>query len=85
MYEYPVTGIIIANEWDMDGNVTDVAVYTDNEEIYLVGKKAFAKDILKAVQKRVGIIGDIFKLSNGRKGIDIKSFKVIKGIEGGFN
>ena len=78
--EYPVTGIIIANEWDMHGNVTDVAIYADNEEVYLVGKKASAQDLLAAVQKRVRIIGKIFKLSNGRKGIEIKSFKVIKNM-----
>jgi len=84
-YGYPVTGIIIANEWDMNGNVTNVAIYADNEEIYLVGKKAPVQDLLAAVQKRVRIIGEIFKLSNGRKGIDIKSFKVVKGIDGRFN
>lgn len=84
-YEYPVTGVIIANEWDMNGNVTEVALYADNEEIYLVGKKASAEDLFNALQKRVRIIGEIFKLSNGRKGIDIKSFKVIKGSDGRFN
>jgi hypothetical protein len=83
--EHPVTGIIIANEWDMNGNVTNIAIYADNEEIYLVGKKASVEDLLAAVQKRVRIIGKISKLSNGRKGIDIKSFKVIKGINGRFN
>ena len=83
MHENPVTGIIIANEWDGDGNVTDVAIYADNEEIYLVGKKASAQDLLGSLQKRVSIVGEIFKLSNGRKGIDIKSFNVIKGIDRG--
>lgn len=83
--EYPVTGIIIANEWDRNGNVTNVAIYADNEEIYLVGKKTPAEDLLTAVQKRVRIIGKIFKLNNGRKGIDIKSFKVVKGINDRFN
>jgi hypothetical protein len=85
MVEYPVTGIIIANEWDMNGNVTNVAFYADNEEIYLVGKKTSAEDLLTAVQKRVRIIGNIFKLSNGRNGIDIKSFEIVKGINGRFN
>ena len=80
--EYPVTGIIIANEWDMNGKVTNVAIYADNEEIYFVGKKTSAEGLLTAVQKRVRIIGNIFKLSNGRKGIDVKSFEVIKGING---
>jgi len=84
-YEYLVTGIIIANEWDMNGNVTNVAIYADNEEIYLVGKKAPVQDLLAAVQKRVRIIGKIFKLSNGHKGIEIKSFKIIRGINGRFN
>lgn len=72
-----VTGIVIADGWDRDGNVTDVVVYADNEEIYLVGKMASALNLLDAVQKRVRIIGDVIKLSNGRKGIEIKSFKVV--------
>ena len=73
----PVTGIIIANAWDPDGNVTDVVVYADNEEIYLVGKEASNHNLLSAVQKRVRIIGDIIDLSNGRQGNHIKSFKVV--------
>lgn len=77
-YEYPVTGIIIANEWDMNGNVTDVVVYADDEQIYLVGEKAYDQGLLAAVQKRVRIIGEIFNLPNGRKGIEIQSYKVVK-------
>jgi hypothetical protein len=78
--EYSVTGIIIANEWDINGNVTNVAIYADDEEIYMVGKRGTAEDLLAAIQKRVRIIGKIFMLSNGRNGIDIKSCKVINGI-----
>jgi hypothetical protein len=80
--ESPITGIIIASEWDMRGNVTDVAVFADNEEIYLVGKKGPTHDLLSALQKRVRIKGEIIKLSNGRKGIDIESFKVTDSVEG---
>lgn len=83
--EYPVTGIIIANEWDMNGRVIDVVFCADNEEVYWINKKEPVQDLLSALQKRVRIIGEIFKLSDGRKAIDIKSFKIINSIDGRFN
>ena len=81
----PVMGIIIANEWDVDGNITDVVIYADNEEIYLVTKKESTQNLSDAVQKRVKILGEIIELSNGHKIIDVKSLKVIKDTDGRYD
>ena len=80
--EFPITGIIIANEWDLDGNATDVVIYADDEEVYWV-KKGPIQDLLNAIKKRVRIIGKSAKLANGRKQIDIKSFNVIEDTDQG--
>jgi len=77
-HDCSITGIIIANAWDRNGKVTGVAVYDNNEKIYLITKKTFIQDLLSAVQKRVRIIGKIIKMANGRRKIDVKSFKVIE-------
>ena len=39
-----ITGIILANQWDEDGNVIGVSVYTDLEEIYIVAQTKQIKE-----------------------------------------
>ena len=78
---YHVFGIIIANEWDVDGMATDAVIYADNEDVYLVKDKASVKYLLDAIQQNVKIWGEIVALPNGRKQIDMKSLQVIKSID----
>lgn len=80
-YGCPVTGLIIANKWDQDGNVIDVVIYGDDEAIYRVVNGGPNQDLLGAIQKQVSVAGDIIELANGRMGIAVKSFEVIKGID----
>jgi hypothetical protein len=77
-HEYPITGIVIANEWDAFGNITGVAIYADNEKIYFVGKNKYMKDLLDAIQEKVKVEGEIIQLAGGHEHIDIKSLQVIK-------
>ena len=39
-----ITGIILANQWDENGNVIGVSVYTDLEEIYIVAQTKQIKE-----------------------------------------
>jgi hypothetical protein len=72
---YSVTGLIIASEWNIDGNVAGVSVYADDEEIYLVKKRGSIQNLIEAVQKRVKIVGQITTLTNGSKCIDVQSIQ----------
>lgn len=73
-----VIGIIIADQWDVNGNVTGVAIYSDDEEVYRVDPNQCIKDLLDAIQKKVKATGEIVPLSGGRKGIHIKHIQVVK-------
>jgi len=74
-HNYSVTGLIIASDWDIDGNIADVAVYGDDEEIYLVKKRGSIQNLIEAVQKRVKIEGQITTTTNGSKCIDVQSIQ----------
>lgn len=67
----PIIGIIIANEWDTNGNITGVAIYSDNEDIYFVDQKKCHQNLLDKIQKRVKVKGEVIQLPGGRKCIDI--------------
>lgn len=75
-HTHSITGIVIANEWDVHGNVTGAAIYADNEKIFLVGENETMQDLLKAIQKKVKVDGEIIQLSDGHERIDIKSLKL---------
>jgi hypothetical protein len=79
-HAYSITGIVIANEWDVHGNVTGVAIYADNEKIYWVVNNENIQALIKAIQKKVNVEGEIIQLPDGHERIDIKSLKVVKGI-----
>ena len=80
-YGCPVKGLVIANKWDQDGNVTDVVIYADNEEVYRIVNRDPQQDLLGAIQKQVSVSGDIIKQANGRMAIAVKSFEVIKSVD----
>jgi hypothetical protein len=74
-----IVGIVIANGWDKDGNVTNVAIYSDNEEIYHIDQSEYLKDLLDKLQKRVRVTGEIVERANNQKRIAVDSLKVLMG------
>jgi len=83
--EYSVTGIILANGWDENGNITEVAIFSDNEEIYLVGKNECGQGLLNTIQKEVKVEGKIIQQTNGHKRIEIRSIQIIPAIDNHIN
>jgi len=75
--EYSVTGIILANGWDENGTITEVAIFADNEEIYVVAQNECTRGLLNTIQKKVKIEGKMVELTDGRKRIDIKSLQLM--------
>ena len=51
-----ITGIILANQWDEDGNVIGVSVYTDLEEIYIVAQTKQIKELVNLIHQKTGIL-----------------------------
>ena len=72
-----ITGIIIANDWDVHGNVTDIAIYSDNEEIFYIHHNSQKQSLIDIVRKKVKVIGRVIGVTEGRKHINVSSFQEI--------
>jgi hypothetical protein len=68
-----ITGIILANQWDENGNVIGVSVYTDCEEIYIVAQTKEIKELTNLIQTKVRVEGKIEERLNGKKFVYIET------------
>ena len=73
-----ITGIVLANQWDENGNVIGVSVYTDREEIYTVAQNKRIKELVNLVQTRIRVEGKIKVGLDGHKLVFVKTVKTIE-------
>jgi len=71
-----IAGIIMPHNWDDNGQVTQIAIYTNKEEVYLVGHNQNEKKLLKHIHTRVAVKGKILRGNDGNQFIDVKNFIV---------
>ena len=57
MQKINITGIIIPSNWDENGNVIQIAIYTNKEEVYLVEHNRQERELLKHIKRRVEVKG----------------------------
>ena len=73
-----ITGIILANQWDENGNVIGVSVYTDREEIYVVAQNKRIKELVNLIQTKVRVEGKIKERLDGNKLVYVKTVKTME-------
>ena len=73
-----ITGIILANQWDENGNVIGVSIYTDREEIYIVAQNKRIKELVNLIQTKVRVKGKIKEGLDGDKLVYVKTVKTMK-------
>ena len=73
-----ITGIILANQWDENGNVIGVSIYTDREEIYIVAHNRRIKEMVDLIQTKVRVEGKIKERLNGEKFIYVATVRTIE-------
>ena len=73
-----ITGIILPNQWDEDGNVIGVSVYTDREEIYIVAQNKRIKELVNLVQIKVRVEGKVKEGLDGNKLVYVKTVKTME-------
>jgi hypothetical protein len=73
-----ITGIILANQWDENGNVIGVSVYTDREEIYIVAQNKRIKELVSRIQTKVRVEGKIKERLDGKKFVYVETVKTIE-------
>ena len=73
-----ITGIILANQWDENGNVIGVSVYTDREEVYIVAQNKRIEELVSLIQTRVRVEGKIGEGLGGNKLVWVKTVKTME-------
>jgi len=73
-----ITGIILANQWDENGNVIGVSIYADREEIYIVAHDRRIKEMVDLIQAKVRVEGKVKEHLNGKKFIYVEMVRTIE-------
>jgi len=71
-----ITGIIIPNNWDENGRVVQIAIYTNKEDVYLVEHNRQEKELLNHINKRVAVKGKIGEGNDGNKLMVVNNYSV---------
>jgi len=66
-----IIGIIMPNNWDENGKVIEIALYTNQEEIYALEDNRLTQELISLLQKKVEIKGKIKKHPDGNKSISV--------------
>jgi hypothetical protein len=72
-----VTGIIMPHNWDDNGRITQIAVYTNKEEVYLVEPNQKEKELLTCINKQVAVKGQILRGGAGNLTVVVKNYSVL--------
>ena len=71
-----VIGIIIPNNWDENGRVVQIAIYTNKEDVYLVEHNRREKELLNFINKRVSVKGKVVEGIDGNKLMAVNNYSV---------
>ena len=66
-----IIGIIMPNNWDENGKVIEIALYTNQEEIYALEDNSLTQELISLLQKKVEIKGQIRKHPDGNRSISV--------------
>ncbi|MGB5684245.1 MAG: hypothetical protein WBM35_00420 [Candidatus Electrothrix sp.] len=57
MWNITVAGVLVADQWESDGNIADLALLTDDEGKYLINPGDFGDDFNAVLRKKIEIRG----------------------------
>jgi hypothetical protein len=72
-----IEGIIIPSNWDENGLIKGVSIYTSDEKEYLVQLNSLSRELLDHVHHKVEVTGKILEHLNGRRQIILNSYRKI--------
>jgi hypothetical protein len=73
-----ITGIIMPYNWDENGRIIEIALYTNNEEVYPLEHNSLTRELMNLVHKRVEIKGKTSEHPDGRKTITAHNYNPLK-------
>jgi len=75
-----VTGIIMPNNWDKNGKIIQIAIYTHEEEVYLVEHNHLEQELLNHINRRVEVRGRKRECVDGSVYIAVKKYVVLEDL-----
>ena len=72
-----IAGVIMPNNWDENGRIIEVALYTDTEEVYPVEPGSIAQTLMNFMHQKVEIKGKIKEHPDGKKLIAVQNYTVL--------
>lgn len=71
-----VTGVLVADQWEPDGNIADLALLTDNERQYLISPEEFGEDFNAVLRKKIAIRG-VLTTGNQERRIRVLDYRPV--------
>ena len=75
-----IRGVVIPTAWDDQGNVTEIAISSHDENDYQVDHKGKGPELLLHIRKEVEASG-VVREEEGKKIVRIRKYTVKEGIE----
>jgi len=72
-----IQGIMIASDWNKEGDVIRIAIMTDDEQEFTIFKNKYWDQLFMHLREPVKILGVVDFDDNGRKTITVVSFEPI--------
>ncbi|MCI5158424.1 MAG: hypothetical protein D3906_08275 [Candidatus Electrothrix sp. AUS1_2] len=55
MKNITITGVLVAEQWEADGNITELALLTDDESKYLISPEEFGENYNVVLRKTIEV------------------------------
>ena len=75
-----IRGIIMPNNWDENGRIIQIALYANNEDVYIVEHNSLTAELMHFMHQRVEIKGQIRGHPDGRKFLCAHTYRSLKEI-----
>jgi hypothetical protein len=72
-----ITGIIMPYNWDENGRIIEIALYTNNEEVYPLEHNSLTRELMNLVHQRVEIKGKLSEHPDGNKSIAVNNYFIL--------
>jgi len=76
--ERTITGIVVPEDWDENGNVMRIAIKTRDYQEYVVERNGKGKELLAFVDEKVKAAGTVRKRVDGAMIISVRSYEPTK-------